>query len=38
MTIIKTTIGNFKIRKNGIMSVTIDKGNPNEETLRVTPL
>lgn len=34
--IIKTSMGNFRIRKNGKILLTLDRGKDNEETVRVT--
>lgn len=36
--VIETTVGKFKIRRNGRTHIVIDKGTKNEEWLRVTPL
>lgn len=36
--IIKTSIGDFRIRKNGKRFLVIDRGKENEEILRVTPV
>lgn len=36
--IIRTEDGDFKIRKNGRLTMVIDAGNENEERVRVTPL
>lgn len=36
--IIKTSAGNFKIRKNGKIVLTIDVGKENEERVRATPI
>ena len=36
--IIKTSIGDFRIRKNGKRFLVIDQGKENEEIVRVTPV
>lgn len=35
--IIKTSSGEFKVRKNGRMYITLEQGTKREEILRVTP-
>lgn len=36
--IIHTQDGDFKIRKNGRITIVLDRGNENEEWLKVTPI
>jgi len=36
--IVATTMGNFKIRKNGRMMLCVEPGTKNEEYIKVTPL